>query len=152
MFKIFVLPEKQEKVWFFSCLGMPQKSISDILKISRQATSLYLREALSKIRKLFLSLASVLDIDILGFDEKCGMLIGRSRQTGFKIILIYIPRIGIKTIFYRENEYPPCKKITSCKLIEEYIQKNFLKNIEKLSPEKKIKKIIEFLENRLMRY
>ncbi len=152
MIQIFVLPEKQERVWFLSCLGLSQKEISNILKISRQATSLYLRESLSKIRRFFLAQAATLDLDILGFEEKCGLLLGRCRQFEINILLVYIPRIGIRSLIYRKKQLPTCGEGTSCKLIIDYIEKNFAKKSKVKELEKKVEKVIDYLESRLLGY
>ncbi|MGQ4891071.1 MAG: hypothetical protein ACP6IP_01145 [Candidatus Njordarchaeia archaeon] len=94
--------------------GYDRRSIAKKLKLSKQAVSAYLREALSKLNNFFIELSEIMDLDIKKFETAEGVLVGVNRQTGDLVYIIYIPKIGFRTIFYSNIREYNCPNYSSC--------------------------------------
>lgn len=95
------LPEKQEKVWELSLKGISQKAIAEILGISKQAVSMYLKQAKAKLTEILLDVANAADLSVLKIDAQRGILIGKNKQLNEKVFIFYIPKRGLAIIFER---------------------------------------------------
>ena len=93
------LPEKQEKVWELSWKGISQKAIAEILGISKQAVSMYLKQAKAKLTEILLDIANAADLSVLKIDAQRGILIGKSKQLNERVFVFYIPKKGPIVIF-----------------------------------------------------
>ena len=93
------LAEKQERVWELSNQGLSVSEIAKKLGISRQAVSIYFRQAKTRMTEILLDLAESIDAEILKLDVAKGVLIGRIRQINEKVYLIYVPQIGPCAIY-----------------------------------------------------
>lgn len=133
------LAEKQEKVWELINQGLTASEIAKKLKISRQAVSIYFRQAKIKITEILLDLAECIDAEILKLDAAKGVLIGRIRQINEKVYLIYLPQSGPYAIYESAVKTGVCPNNSICKKIIKY----FLDKIEKKNiPDKEILRYI----------
>ncbi|MGQ4892829.1 MAG: hypothetical protein ACP6IP_10140 [Candidatus Njordarchaeia archaeon] len=141
------IPKKQEKVWCMHLKGIPQSEIARKLGLSRQAISLYLREAVAKLNRYFIELSEVMDLDIKKLDAFKGFLIGINRQTGEKVYLIYIPSVGVRALYYSEKRPLRCSEYSNCKEIINYISQLTGKKTERESLSDQIRETINTIEN-----
>ena len=94
------LPQRMEEILLMTCKGnMRSSEIADKLGISRQAVSKALREARARLTEIFLRIAEILNSDVIRISVDKGFAVLRSRQTGSKIYVMYIPSLGPLTIF-----------------------------------------------------
>ncbi|MCD6514750.1 MAG: hypothetical protein J7L07_07480 [Candidatus Odinarchaeota archaeon] len=114
------LAEKQERVWELSNQGLSVSEIAKKLGISRQAVSIYFRQAKTKMTEILLDLAESIDAEILKLDVAKGVLIGRIRQINEKVYLIYVPRVGPCTIYESTVKTCICPDGSVCKKVIRY--------------------------------
>ena len=114
------LAEKQERVWELSNQGLSVSEIAKKLGISRQAVSIYFRQAKTRMTEILLDLAESIDAEILKLDVAKGVLIGRIRQINEKVYLIYVPQIGPCAIYESAIKTGICPDNSVCKKIIRY--------------------------------
>ena len=94
------LPPRMEKILLMACgENLKETEIARKLGISKQAVSKALREARGRLVQIFLTIADILNADIVRVNVEKGYAILRLRQTGQKAYIIYIPGKGPKTLF-----------------------------------------------------
>jgi len=137
------LPNKQEIVWELYLKGKKITEIAQKLGISKQAVSLYLKHARAKIMDIFVSLANVMDLDIIKMNAEKGILIGTIRQTDERIFIFYIPKKGPLAI-YSGVLNSKIKEDSNCRTVIEFYSK--LLNIQEKDLRKVLLKILSFAE------
>jgi len=115
------LPEKQELVWEMSLRGKGVVEIAKKLGISKQAVSMYLKQARAKLSEIFLDLANFMDLSIVKMDVRRGILIGNIKQTGERVFIFYIPFEGPMAIYESVLKTGKCTEDINClKVIQFY--------------------------------
>jgi len=137
------LPNKQEMTWELYLKGKKITEIAQELGISKQAVSLYLKHARAKIMDIFVSLANIMDLDIIKMNAEKGILIGTIRQTNERIFIFYIPKKGPLAIYSRVFD-SKINESSNCKAVIEFYSK--LLNIREKDPKKALLKIFSFAE------
>jgi len=108
------LPEKQEKAWLMSLRGLQVVEIAEELGISKQAVSMYLKQARAKLSEIFLEIANLLDLSIIKMNVKSGILIGDIKQTGERVFIFYTFSNGPIAIFESVLKVKKCSEDTNC--------------------------------------
>ena len=93
------LTRRMDEVLALVLRGASEAEAARRLGITRQAVSKTLREARSRFAEAVLTLADTLNSDVVRVDLGRFYAVLRSRQTGLKIYLIYIPGAGMRTVF-----------------------------------------------------
>jgi len=84
--------------------GRREVEVAEELGVSRQAVNKALKEARGRLAEMFLSLAEILDADIVKVDVKRGYAVLRLRQLGEKAYVVYVPQKGPRILFERGVE------------------------------------------------
>ncbi|RLE74130.1 MAG: hypothetical protein DRJ56_08050 [Thermoprotei archaeon] len=97
------LPHRMEEVLLMACgEGVSGSEIANRLGVSRQAVSRALREARARLTQMFLELAEVLNADVVRVSSSGGFAVLRSRQTGRRMYVLYVPGSGPAVLFEGE--------------------------------------------------
>lgn len=138
------LPEKQEQVWEMNLKGLPVVEIAEKLGISKQAVSMYLKQARAKLSEIFLEIANLMDLSIVKLDAKKGILIGDIKQIGERVFVFYIPSRGPLTIYKDTLNTGECGEDTNCSKVIQFYHE-FL-GIKHDDIKKVLKEILKYAE------
>ena len=138
------LPEKQEQVWEMNLKGLPVVEIAEKLGISKQAVSMYLKQARAKLSEIFLEIANLMDLSIVKLDVKKGILICDIKQIGERVFVFYLPSRGTLTIYKDILNTGECSEDTNCsKVIQFYREFLGIKHDDK---KRLLKEILKYAE------
>ncbi len=138
------LPNKQELVWAMKLRDIPSISIASELGISKQAISLYLKQARAKLTEIFLDIAQVMDLEIIKLNVDKGVFIGKIKQTGERVYIYYIPGRGAIAIYERLLKQNKLPQNSNIRYVSEFYRD--LLGIRGNDDMKVLKKIVSYAE------
>lgn len=144
---ILKLPDRMEEILLTASKeGVREVDIAKELGITKQAISKALREGRLRLTEIFVTLAEVLNADIVRVNVRKGFAILRSRQLGRKLYVIYVPKKGPRVIIEGDIDCSTnpivCKEVISAATMWGLIERP--KNTEQ--PNDVITKVLSKLE------
>lgn len=79
--------------------GLREVDVAEKLGVSKQAVNKALREGIGRLSQIFLTLAEILNADIIRVNLNKGYAIFRGRQLNNRIYAFYIPKKGVRILF-----------------------------------------------------
>lgn len=99
------LPNRTEEVLLLVYgEGLKEVEVAERLGVSRQAVSKALREGRAKLTEMFITIAELLNADLVRVELRKGAAVMRNRQTGSRIYILYVPGIGPRALIGEEIE------------------------------------------------
>ncbi len=99
------LPSRTEEVLLLVYgEGLKEVEVAERLGVSRQAVSKALREGRAKLTEMFITIAELLNADLVRVELRKGAAVMRNRQTGARIYILYVPGLGARALIGEEIE------------------------------------------------
>lgn len=138
------LARQQELAWQLYKEGLSISRIAEEMNITKQAVSVYIKQAKARITEILINLAEIMDCEILKFDARKAILIGRVRQTREKVYIVYIPESGPCVIYSSAVEKGYCPEKSTCRKVINY----YLKRIRR--SKKNMKNVLRYIVSKFI--